>query len=400
MEGMEGRGGRKLVFFAQDVSDTSTVKRAESFVADGFDLTIFSFQRGRYHRDFAPPWPCVVLGRTADGRYGRRMLALLRGAATMLGKGKFLRGASAFYARNIDQLILALLARALFRRGVPVVYEVLDIQPAFVRAGLPFALLRALERFCLGHIQLLVVSSPAFAHSYYRARQRYIGPWQLLENKLPPSALALRSAAPPARARGAHKWVVGYFGLIRGDATFELMDRVAARLRGLVQFQIRGVFTTVDQARFDAMLRRNGNMAYLGEYVSPRDLGKIYGEVDFAWAIDLENAAHNSRWLLPCRFYEAGFFGVPCLGVRDFETGRWIERLDSGWVFGGALEDALVRFFETVTPEEYAAKRARLWALPATHFVGIDSASPLHRLLDKPAITAGERALGDFADIG
>jgi succinoglycan biosynthesis protein ExoL len=401
MDGEPRRTARKLVFFAQDVSDTSTVKRAEAFVAEGFDLVLFSFLRARYHRDFAPPWPVVPLGRTADGRYLRRAVALLRGAFTITRKGHYLRDAEALYARNIDQLILALFARALFRNTAPVVYEVLDVQPAFVRPGVLYALLRGLERLCLRRIALLVVSSPAFAEHYFRTRQRYMGPWHLLENKLPPSALALPRTPSTGRPRDERVWTIGYFGLIRGDATFEMMETVAARLRGRVQFHVRGVFTTVDRARFDAMLSRNPNITYLGEYVSPRDLPSIYGGVDFAWAIDLENQSHNSRWLLPCRFYEAGFFGVPCLGVRGFESGNQIESLDAGWTFPEPLEESLVRFFQTLTPQEYAFKRARLAALPVEHFVSVAGELPLDTLFGRSVpVIKGEQPRGELADAG
>ena len=401
MDGEPRRTARKLVFFAQDVSDTSTVKRAEAFVDAGFDLVLFSFLRGRYHRDFVPPWPVVPLGRTADGRYLRRTVALLRGAATVIRKGRYLRGAEVLYARNIDQLILALFSRALFRNAAPVIYEVLDVQPAFVRRGFPYALLRAVERLCLRRIALLVVSSPAFAEEYFRARQRYAGPWRLLENKLPSSVLTLPRGLSAGQPKSDPVWTVGYFGLIRGDATFEMMERIAARLRDRVQFHIRGVFTTVDRARFDALLARNANITYLGEYVSPRDLPSIYGGVDFAWAIDLENRSHNSRWLLPCRFYEAGFFGIPCLGVRGFESGNQIERLETGWTFAEPLEESMVRFFQTLTPEEYAAKRTRLAALPARHFVSMADELPLDALFGRLApVIKSEQPHGELADIG
>lgn len=396
MDGKSRRVARKLVFFTQDVSDTSTVKRAEAFVAEGFDLVLFSFLRGRYHRDFSPPWPVIPLGRTADGRYLRRVFALLRGAVTVVRNRSHLRGAEALYARNIDQLLLALFARTLFRNGAPVVYEVLDIQPAFVRRGIPYVLLRWVERLCLRLIALLVVSSPAFVEHYFRARQGYVGPWRLLENKLPPSVLSLPRGSPADPRKAGYVWTVGYFGLIRGDATFAMMERVAARVRDRVQFQIRGVFTTVDREGFDALLSRNSNMVYLGEYVSPRDLPVLYGAVDFAWAIDLENQTHNSRWLLPCRFYEAGFFGVPCLGVRGFESGNHIERLEVGWTFAEPLEESLVRFFQTLTPEEYVAKRARLAALPARHFVGGANDLPLNSLLGRATpVTKSELADAD-----
>ncbi len=125
--------------------------------------------------------------------------------------------------------------------------------------------------------------------------------------------------------RGQRPWVVGYFGLIRGEETFDLMTRLAKRLEGRVIFKFRGVLTTVDQARFDEALRRHPNIVYGGPYLPHQDLEEMYDEVDFAWALDLEHTDHNSRWLMPCRFYEAGYFGVPCLAVRGFE-GRFSPR--------------------------------------------------------------------------
>ena len=77
----------------------------------------------------------------------------------------------------------------------------------------------------------------------------------------------------------------------------------------------RGVFTTVEQAKFETVLRRCPNVSYSGPYLPQQDLERLYREVDFAWALDLEHTDHNSRWLMPCRFYEAGYYGVPCLAA-------------------------------------------------------------------------------------
>jgi succinoglycan biosynthesis protein ExoL len=176
--------------------------------------------------------------------------------------------------------------------------------------------------------------------------------------------------------------VVGYFGLIRGDDTFELMTRLAERLRDRVVFKFRGVLTTVDERKFRAALERNENMIYAGPYVPHQDLGHLYGDVDFAWALDLEHVNHNSRWLMPCRFYEAGFFGVPCLAVRGFEVGERVERLGIGWTFREPLEDALVRFFETLDPADYEARRARLAAVPRDAFVASEDVAGLCAMID------------------
>ena len=187
-------------------------------------------------------------------------------------------------------------------------------------------------------------------------------------------------------------WVIGYFGLIRGTATFDLMTRLAERLGEKVQFKFRGVLTTVDEAHFRRGLEQHANILYGGPYRPHDDLPELYGDVDFAWALDLENTDHNSRWLLPCRFYEAGHFGVPCLAVHGFEFGALIEEHRIGWTFGRPLEDQLVRFFETLTPEDYRVVRERLLAMPQSTFVAGEDVMRLSAQISRLAAVGVDEA--------
>ena len=375
--------GRQLFFFCPDVTDASTLKRAQQFIDHGYGVTVFGFRRKRYNMGYEPAWPHVPLGLTADGRYWHRIRALL-GALPIIFAHRFLfKSASVFYARNIDQLLLALLARLLVLSKVPIAYEVLDIPPILMRRGLGALLLRAIERLCLRQVKVLVLSSPGFHRGYYAAVQKYHGPWFLLENKLHPSIATTDRPAPPNRSqRSQRPWVVGYFGLIRGEQTFELMTRLAQRLEGRIMFKFRGVVTTVDQARFDTVMEHTPNMQFGGAYLPQQDLEALYRDVDFAWALDLEHTDHNSRWLLPCRFYEAGYFGVPCLAVHGFEVGSVLERYRIGFTFAPPLEDQLVRFFETLTPADYDHIRHRLSAVPTSMFVADNDIARLCTMLD------------------
>lgn len=377
---------RTAVFFAPDISDVSTVKRAEAFLAHGYQLLVFGFQRNNYNRDFEPPWPYTPLGRTQDRQYGHRIAALLGAIPRVIVKHRALRKAAFFYARNIDQLLLALLARLIGRRPARVIYEVLDVQPAFVGVDWRSRLLRRIERLALRHVDLLVVSSPGFLRHYFQPLQNYRKPWFLLENKLPANFTAITGAARGSGGRRAreqgYRWVVGYCGLIRGQDTLDLILRLAERLQGLVLFKFHGVFTTVDRQAFVDAATRLSNVVYEGDYVNPRDLENIYNDLDFAWAIDLENRAHNSRWLLPCRFYEAGFFGVPCLTAGGFEVGRMVSERRIGWNFSDPYEEELIRFFLTLTDAEYKETRCRLLSLPESDFVAGADTSELIELID------------------
>lgn len=375
----------ELSFFCPDVTDASTLKRVRQFMDFGFGVVVFGFRRERYNTAFEPPWPNVPLGLTTDGRYWHRLCALLRAVPAIFRHRRSLRRSKVFYARNIDQLLLALIARTIARSRARIVYEVLDIPPILTQRGVAARSLRRIERMALRHIALLVLSSPGFHRNYYAAIQGYRGDWFLLENKLHRSIPTVR---PRLRrpVDGGRPWVVGYFGLIRGEETFALIARLAERLQGRVVFRFGGIVTTVDRADFDAALQRSPNMQYTGPYLPQQDLERLYRDVDIAWALDLEHTDHNSRWLMPCRFYEAGYFGVPCMAVRGFEVGTTIEKHRIGWTFDAPLEDSLVRFFERLTLADYAHVRRRLGAVPASTFVAGEDATRLCSLLARPPV--------------
>lgn len=393
---MRDTRGRELALFVPDIVDSCTIKRTEGFLGHGYALTVFGFRRDRYNRDYRPTWPHIQLGRTQDTRYLQRLGAMLAALPTLMAHRRRLRQAAIYYARNIDQLLLALFARAISGSRARVVYEVLDIQPAFVGQG-PFSrLLRTVERFCLRRVALLVLSSPGFLRHYYGPVQFYRKPWFLLENKLSEPVLlpSERRKLPVGRPQGdrqGYRWVVGYNGLIRGHGTLDLIAQLAERLRGEVLFKFRGIFTTVDRDYFAEIRKRNPNIVYEGEYVVPNDLQRIYAEIDFVWALDLENVSDNSRWLLPCRFYEAGFFGVPCLAARNFEVGGLIDRLGVGWTFDEPLPDSIEAFLRGVSEAALAEKRRRLLDLPMSHFVAGDDIAALCSLMEGDRERPGPR---------
>jgi len=375
----------RLVLFAPDFTEVSTIARVRGFRDAGFEVTVLAFRRGRYNPGFAAPWPEVELGTTTDGHYLRRAAKLLAALPALWRERRLLRQADALYARNLDQLLLARLAQQALGAHGRLVYEVLDVAPLLTRPGLAGAAARLLERLLLRHIALLVVSSPAFHRHHLAAAQGYRGPAFLLENRLHPAAAATIRAAARAGAAapleaGRWRWRVGYFGLIRGQATFDLMLRLARRLPD-VQFRLHGILTTVDAKAFAQAVAAQDNLVYGGAYVNPDDLARLYGAVDLAWALDLEHARHNSRWLLPCRYYEAGLLGVPLLAARGFEVGNRVEALGIGWTVDAPYEGALARLLAGLDRLAYETVRRRLAALPEAEFVAGDDVRELGRTL-------------------
>ncbi|HSP26860.1 MAG TPA: glucosyl transferase, partial [Saliniramus sp.] len=166
-----------LIFFGHDSRESTIKKRIASFQAQGWRVRGLTFARSRVEeaQSETPFWENVHLGLTQDRNYHRRVTALARAVPKILREAETIRSASVIYARNMDMMALAVLAKQLCRAKAKLVYEVLDVQRPLLKPGPAGAAMRAAERRLLASSDLLVVSAPEFVERYFRPVQGYTG---------------------------------------------------------------------------------------------------------------------------------------------------------------------------------------------------------------------------------
>jgi len=375
---------RTVAFFGHDWTESTVVKRVRAFQAHGTRVIGFMFRRAQRTAPAGPAWENIDLGTTVDRHYLLRLGKLAAGLLKVLRHRGALRQAQAYYARNIDMLLLAVAARALVRSRAPVVYEVLDVQRVFVGTGPVSRVFRAVERFLMARAALLVVSSPAFMSEYFVPRQHYRGRWRLLENKVSaaqamPAAATLRSKAP------GPPWVIGWFGTLRCVRSLEILGRIADAGQGEVIVHIRGLPSQEDLTveQIEAACAARSNMVYGGPYRSPQDLAAIYGPVHLAWCIDYLDAGGNSDWLLPNRVYEGGLMGCLAVARKGTATADMVDRLGLGWSFAEPLEAGVCQFLAHLTAGTFEAAQRRLEAMPRSTFVDLTDTRDLLNEMDR-----------------
>ncbi|MBE0533643.1 MAG: glucosyl transferase [Rhodospirillales bacterium] len=384
---VKSASSRRLVaYFGQDCTDSAVIRRISALQATGLEVVGFTFRRQKFNSDFVPTWDNVALGETRDRHYLGRLLKLARAAWLIARHRRCLAGATLIYARNIDMALCALLAKLLSGSPAPLVYEVLDIQRAFL-GDRPFAkILRWVERCVLRCTRLLVVSSPGFMRNYFLPVQKYRGGWFLLENKIlgtqlraAGSTLGQTSARPAEHHNG--RWVIGWFGTLRCVRSLDILCRLADRCPDKVLIYLRGFPTETSLESFLGVVQQRPNMIYDGEYFSPHDLPDLHKRIDFGWCFDFLDPGANSDWLLPNRFYDCGYFNVPALAPTGTWTGQCISTLGMGWTFKSPFADEIARFLDTVTPQEVAARRANMAQLPRSLFCEEDDTLRLAKQL-------------------
>ena len=383
-----------IAFFSHDSDESTVIKRARAFQAEGARVVGFMFRRERNKRAEETEWENIGFGATVERNYLARVPKLLLAVLKGFRHRATLKQCDIIYARNLDMLLIAVLAKRLSSARAPVVYEVLDVQRVFLGEGLAGKLFRWAERRLMAATSLLVVSAPEFVTKYFQPVYGFGGRWFLLENKLPERAidakmLARRKLLPPGPP-----WVIGMFGVIRCARSLDILCHVAEQLGDQVRIHLRGILSEPDipAEQVKAICARLPNVTFHGPYANPHDLPEIYGKIHLIWAADFLDLGGNSEWLLTNRIYEGGLMGAVLIAAQGNATGRMVEREGLGFTLAEPLKHSATELIRNLDSRIYLTARERLRAAERSVFVDETDTKELIRIFGELA-NAGARTL-------
>ena len=365
-----------LLYFSGELRDATSVKRCSEFTSLGLKVLAIGTSRevNRVERDApqADPWEVLHLGNSDNGRFTARLAGLPRLLHPLLRDRARLRGARYLYARNLDMALLALALRAALRQPrMKVIYEVLDLHALLFDPGPRGQLVRALESGVMKRSQLLVVSSPGFVSGYFDPAYHAPIPHFLLENRMPSSVLTdgalSRAVEPPGEGE---PWVISAVGKLRCERSLRLLARLAEALGERVQVRLAGRYRPHVAEALEDMVERLDNVEYLGPYLYPGDMRRLYDGVHLSWTFDL-HTPFNSRLLLPVRLYDAGTWGVPALADASTTMGAVVDDEGLGFTVADARFETLLAFFEQLDADRYREVQGRLREVPVERFVDV-----------------------------
>jgi succinoglycan biosynthesis protein ExoL len=357
----------RIAFFGHDAGDAAVRRRIQGFRDDGIDVVGFTMRRGEA---VETGWPNVDLGRTFDGAYAQRIRSIFDGAKRAAAERDLLASANLIYARNLDMLATAFLAKRYAKLKTPVIYEALDVHRLLTRKDPIGLVFRRIEGMLLKRTRRLVVSSPGFLENYFEKRHRGQYRAAIIENRLaagadygPRPAREAFTAASPLR--------IGWMGILRCKRSLGLLTAVARELGPAVRIVMHGKPALTEIPDFQAEVDALPNVEFHGAYRSPEDLSRLYGGVDVVWAGDFMEAGFNSSWLLPNRLYEGGYYAVPPIASAGTQTAKWIDAHGVGFTLSEDLATTLPALARQLmdAPQAIAQRRARLLDLPADTFV-------------------------------
>jgi len=304
-----------------------------------------------------------ILGRAKDGNLLGRIASIASALLVVWRNRHVIKEADVLIARNLDLLLVAWVTKLLLRSTVATYYECLDIHPALTRPGWPAKLLRQIERFVLGKLDGVIISSPAFHDRYFAPIQLYEGRSFVLENKIFDAGSGKHNEALLEREVVR----IGYVGILRCRISLLLLLRCVASTPNS-ELHLYGVPDPNFIPDFDTLIGGVDRVRYFGRYKSS-DLRSIYSRLDLIWVSDFSTEGFNATWLLPNRLYEGGFYGCIPIAVDGSETARWLRSKGLGLVLNERSPAALEECITTMTFDKIFSLREALQAGPLSFFV-------------------------------
>ena len=301
----------RIAFFGHDALDAAVRRRIQTFLDSDMNVTGFTMRRGDMR---ALPWENIDLGLTKDGALIARVASVFTGARKAARHKDKLAATDVIYARNLDMLACAFLAKRLSGLKTPVIYECLDVHRLLCGSGMVNRMMRWLEGALLKRTIGLVVSSPGFLTHHFERHYQGSYKARIVENRL---AAGADYGARPNTAQIEQKRPVntpvriGWVGVLRCQRSLDLLCAAAQELGPGIEIHLHGIPARTEIPIFEPVIEKHENMQYHGRYKSPEDLASLYAGLDVVWAGDFMEAGYNSVWLLPNRIYEGGYYATP-----------------------------------------------------------------------------------------
>ena len=352
------------LFFVIDSSHTK--KRILAFKNNVAKLTIVSYYRIKnveYENHYS-------LGKSSQKHYLRRFVKLIFDIPRL---SKILSNNSEInivYAWNFDIALLFVLTKLFSVRRYKFIYEVADIKPILLSDSFSGKFLRKLEQLILKHTDYLCVTSQSFITYYFDKYYHYKAQTHILENKVYPVIDTALIKNEKNKINNDSKWKIGFVGIFRCNTSLQLLTEIAQNLSEKIEIVLAGRPEEHVIEMYNKLVELD-NTTYLDEYQYPDDLPNIYSQIDIIWSADFSDLSVNSKWLLPNRIYEAGLFSVPQLCFSDnVAICKYIKSLNIGWVLEEANIESLIRFFSSLTYEQFQQIQSNYKVLPSNQFTG------------------------------
>ena len=328
----------KFSFVLGALNDSHYRKRVEEFVKQGYDVQVFGFLR---EGQTLPEYPCSVnvLGTIKERHYKDRLMLFYKQMRLIAPKCK---DTICFYS-SLDIALFAKLSN-----NLPYIYEVCDLTELVISNKLIRRFLVALNKRCINHSLLTIVTSQGFFDYFKEVRREKL---ILIPNKVSPDC---PTDIIEKKNTIKKPFKIGFVGVIRFESTFHFIQ--ACQKRKDVEIHLYGIYSEGDHwsAKIKEIVDSSSNMEFHGRFKNPADLPSIYSQIDMV--LCAYTPSPGVIYAEPNKLYEAIYFRKPIIVSEGTFLGDKVRKMNIGYVVDSMNEDSIGNFLDGLTISSYMKK--------------------------------------------
>jgi glycosyltransferase involved in cell wall biosynthesis len=346
----------KVVFIMNAVGAPRSVKRINEFIANGFEVEIYGFQRTVFSSD--PSMNVGILGKLDDGnKYIKAQLTILKGIYPILKKHRKEKVVYYFFGLIIAQI-------AILFTNKKYIYEESDMNH-LVKNKFVGALLECSNKNVIKKSLETVLTSEGFLKYHYG--YKIPDNITIIPNKLDVGIKQFRIIK-----KNIDIVNFGFVGGVRYRALYQFAKIIGCFFSDKV-FHFFGTFFGHDEEkRFDS-LRQYQNIFFHGKYSGYKDLPQIYAQIDILVAtydVDSENV----RKAEPNKLYDAIYFEKPIIVSKNTFLAEKVQKLGIGYALNVENYEEVIDFIKSLTKNDLEKKVANCRLIPKDFCINDNSA--------------------------
>jgi succinoglycan biosynthesis protein ExoL len=319
----------KFTFLLSSTSHVRFLKRVEIISKLSSEVDVYAFHRKNSFPGKQVKFELKSLGIIEHKSYLKRSLLIIKSINKIR---QAVKRTDVIYTFGLDMLVFGWVSQILsLNKTARLVYEVGDIREILIGEGRINKIVRALEKYLLKRVSVVVVTSNAFATEYFSKIQKSNKPkYHVIENKLDLHFMQTSHSFEKEQTEN-DVLTIGYFGVLRCDKTWEILKQLAQKGKGKIKISIRGIPGLKQKHHINDIENIDG-IKYGGSYVVPDDLPGMYGNVDIVWASYPYQGSKigNWSWAKTIRFYESCYYKVPVFVQKGTEDCKTVNKYGIG----------------------------------------------------------------------
>lgn len=325
---------KSILFILPVATQPRFAKRIQSYLNQGYSITIASFERDYFDKNELPKVKRYIsLGTVEDGNYVRRIPKII-GSFTKLMP--LVRQNDFVFIFSADLLILL----TPFINRKKVIYEIGDLR-SLTSQGVVNGLFAQVYGRCLRKLHSIFVTSQGFEDylvDKYRINPDVI---TLIENKLMKSQFDTRESIQSTHLQ-THEFTLGIVGLLRYRNIIDFLDafkQISPRFKVVIYGG--GPLLAQIKPFID-----NNRITYKGQFKYPDDISGIYDEIDLSFTMYDVNDI-NVRLALPNKLYETIYFRKPILVTKGTFLETKVKEYGVGFSWDQKDMEGLVKYLDS-----------------------------------------------------